>query len=457
MRKHKEMTLLWATALSALMALTASGAEPTAHDPQFENKKVWADLSGKEGFVGQKWETLPVYVWAHPGKSALDRAARKNAIARKRDPGPDRDLPENWLVNGKPATTMPAGDKEVDLVLPASDAPYVLAAPDWRVRHVTIERGATLSSHMKVEAIKSISGNLWVKKGAAADMFSFAVVGPNHAFFRNDNPASSPHGKGQDSGNYLAYWITIAKPKGSVEWLGDFRMGDELKFNEGTTIVGPNSRLQAGPPSTQIIGPEAVLELQSGALFGKHTGTGRQADILVLGELRAGSPQRPITSDATLGLNGKSERPASGQVNVEAALAKANVAEGGINKYGGNSLTAGHTQKDAAPIPGGYSLAVSPAGRLSVHSVDPAKARLRLAWNGAAGRGSENGADKVVIYLFSDNLALDGVVFDNFYKGGINLLKPEQRSKWKNVVFGEKNEGQPDELFTYLQAPSPGK
>lgn len=426
----------------------AAGA--SAHEPRFDDKQLWPGLSGQEFYPKQKWEKVPLYVWAHPGVSAMDRQGRKNAVSRNRDPGPDREEPQNWLVDGKPAEAVP-GEQEVDLLLPASDKTYSVSSPPWKVRHVTIESGAAMVSPNKGEALRSLSGNMWIKTGGRVEMQSIAVVGANNAFFRNDN-RSSGTGSGSGTPTYVCYWMTISKPKGSLEFIGDVRLGDELKFNEGVIIVSPDSTLLAGPPSTQIIGPDAVLELQSGATFGKHSPTPREADILIIGELRAGSPQRPLTKDATLGLNVK---PVNSKVDVQAALAKPRGAAASINRYENNSLAARGSVGRPANIPDGYSLAVSPGAKMRVYSADPTKARLRIAWNHVPPRGASTQATGYVnAYLFSDDIVLDGVVFDNFFKGGIHVLDAGLRDKWKHVTFGEHNQAKADELFDVLSPTS---
>jgi hypothetical protein len=445
-----------------VVSLWAAGAlaeQPSAQAPNFDDKKLWTGLSGKEGFVTQKWEKAPLYTWGLPGKTALDRQGRKNNVSRNRDPGPDRELPENWLLDGKPATTMPADDQEVDVVLPASETPYAVASPPWRIRHLTIESGAAMTTKMKVEAIKSLSGNLWIKEGGKFNGFSLAVVGTGSAFFRNDNKASGESLRvPQDSPVYLCYWMTIAKRGGaSLEFVGEFRLGDELKFNEGVTVIGPGSRVLAGPPSIQIIGPEAVLELQSGSVFGKHSPTPQGQDILVVGELRGGSDKRPLTSDATVALNAKTRPADRSATDLGAALATAGKAAGQINRANTNSLA------NQNSVSGGYSLAVSPVGRIRIHSSDPAKARLRFVWNGLPAlprRGGEEEAPAptsgpasthVSALLLSKDLPLDGVVFDNFFKGGIWVLSGDVPSGWKHVMYGPGNEATGAELFTVAQ------
>jgi hypothetical protein len=235
--------------------------------------------------------------------------------------------------------------------------------------------------------------------------------------------------------------MTVTKRKGgSLEFLGEVRLGDELKFNEGTTIIGPGARVLPGPPSTQIVGPEAVLELQSGAHFGKHSPTNSQ-DILVHGELRAGSPTRPITRDATLGLNAK--EPVETKIDLDLALKEGHLTSGMINRVGKSSI--------AGPDFPGYSLAVSAPGKMRIHSADPAKARLVLKWNGVRRQENPEGAHRVVLFFFSEDLLLDGVHCDDFRKGGLHVLDESVPARWKHVTYGDRNEGRSEELLTLLR------
>ena len=57
---------------------------------------------------------------------------------------------------------------------------------------------------------------------------------------------------------------------------------------------------------------------------------------------------------------------------------------------------------------------------------------------------------KGICAVFNGETDFDGVVFDGFYKGGI-AVDPAARRKWKNVSFGDRNLGAPEELFRGLQ------
>jgi len=153
-------------------------------------------------------------------------------------------------------------------------------------------------------------------------------------------------------------------------------------------------------------------------------------DMRILGTLQAGSPERPIDRDVFIGLGFKDRADAM------------------KHKYHGKAIK--------------YALIVQREARLLVFSKDPSKARLVFAHHGLPGDGEEGmprkdkqpekykvymGLPRLIGAVFLNDPEFNGVVFDDFHKGGILLGNPEVRSKWKNVTFGPGNEGQPDELI----------
>ena len=368
-------------------AQPAATALPVAHSPQFENRTLWPDAD-KAAYAKETWEPARLLVWAKPGE------------------GGDPRLPENWLENGKPAAAPP--DEDADIWLPAADTKYTVAANDpagadrkgvhLKLRHVTIGKNAVLGTYEY-----RLSGNLWLQEGSGiAARKPMSILGSKHTFIRSDNRA----------GTRIAQYITVNKYKdASVEFLGDINSTDELRVNAGTAVVGPNSRLSAGRPSEQTIGPEGTLQLLSGAFFGKHTNLINNADdIVVHGRLLAGSPERPLTKDAVLGVSFKDVDP--GQPR------------GGLR--------------------------VQPGGRLRISSQDPQTARLVIRWHGNEGtRGDRRSGETTPLFGvdFLGDVQIDGIEFDNVSKGGIRLPDPAARTAWKHVFYGEKNEGRPDELY----------
>jgi len=51
-----------------------------------------------------------------------------------------------------------------------------------------------------------------------------------------------------------------------------------------------------------------------------------------------------------------------------------------------------------------------------------------------------------VILMASRYDLIDGVVFENVLEEGI-MVSPEQRKKWKNVSYGERNLAEPEALY----------
>ncbi len=437
-----------------LFAPLVRAAEPTAHDPQFANRQVWPLLTGKEAFVTQKWEPARLLVWAHPGTSAKDRRGRTNDERRGRDPGLDREDPATWLENGRPATAAPEPGEAVDLWFPASDRPYQVASPPWTVRHMTIERGAYVMTHPKVpDRIRSFIGNIWLKRGGGMYCnHDYTVAGAADTFIRNDNEPATVSLRGRERLTDISYWLVVNKQRGaSVELLGNLAVGDEFKINEGLIICGPDSRVKTGPASINIVGPEATLELQSGSYFAKRVAKPEAHDLLVQGRVRAGSPERPLTRDATLAFNFKIPRAdKEGRFDTAAAAEEARKYGSRPNKY--NPFWTSNQALDY------YGLIVVPGASLTVHSADPAKARLVIRWNGAeaSGRWAErygSAADipRKINMLLLQPLELDGVLFDDVQKGGILMADPARRTRWKHVYFGPRNAGKPDELFAAFQ------
>jgi len=122
----------------------------------------------------------------------------------------------------------------------------------------------------------------------------------------------------------------------------------------------------------------------------------------------------------------------------------------------------------------GASFVLGSTGKIVVHSANPAKARVLFQprskdlpvsqyvlpkdlwklckqaknkllppdpalWDEAI-------VPKGVVALFLGETDFNGVVFDGFYKEGI-IVSDVQRKAWKNVTFGQKNQGKPEELF----------
>jgi len=181
-----------------------------------------------------------------------------------------------------------------------------------------------------------------------------------------------------------------------------------------------------------------VLQLQSSAAFLMRTNATRRPCLVVFngGTLRVGAPGRPIEHDAYIGLGFKDR---GRELREPGRLSK--------DVFSGNALP---------------SAVFAPGAAVQMYSADPAKARLVFQYHGREGDGRKpiphksKDPERHAIYLnipryvgvvFLGNVELNGVMFNHFHKGGIQLKHPDNRDKWRNVFFGPDNESGPDELF----------
>lgn len=394
------IAIVSATAAGAALAAPASAPAPggsnnaTAHDPQYGDKALWAYDVTKTDHYNQKWESARVLVWSQ--SAAPQRGA---------------DLSESryWLENGKPAAKGP--DAGTDVVFPAGS---VVGAPGGGLiefRHVTVEAGAKVTLKDA-----NIGGNLWIKKGGAFSKASGAFGARDKSTFcRNDN----------DGIQMILNMLVLNKNKEcSTEWLGKWKVGDELNVFSGKFIVGPDSTFLPTDRREQKVYPNGQLILMSGATFHARGNYYGGCDLEVRGQLLAGTTNRPLTSDCTLGLSFK-----------ERSLAR-------------NPGPRGPTE--------GMGLILHKDGELAVNSSDPKTARLVFKWHRRENesfplKGPEP-ADVAakphgIGMMLLGTLRLDGVVFDDVLKGGVKLGDPAARSAWRNVTYGSGNAGKPDELF----------
>ena len=399
-------TTAMTSAAQGMGAESAAYKQATAHDPRYDDAALWPGEAKKAAYARETWPKGRLLIWAKPGQSGRD--------------GSD---PAGWLENGQPATK--TYDENTDLLLPAAEKRYWVtiqgrkyqAAP---CRHVTIGKNAGLVWQ------HSARGNTWIKQGGTLQYLD-SFVGDQHTFCRNDNAEKLD----------LVDHLYIKKTSGaSVEFIGSFITDDELSILSGSMILGPGSEFGAGDRSDVTVRPEAQLVLLSGSYFHRRSSCDWGRDIVVSGKLLAGTPERPLTKDCRIGLGCKSKGVFQG------------------------------TKRDGRmPGPDDCGLFVAPGGSLSVSSAAPKEARLilnchRLKYDAAQVRilGDKTGLGAELLgkletlppkidMVFLGKVELDGVLFDDVLKGGIMLPDLTIRSRWKNVFFGDKNEGKPDELF----------
>ncbi len=358
----------------------------TANDPNYADTSVWPEAYEvqKTNYFKETWPKAPLYVWA-----VIRDDKDKGKGGKETDP---KD-PANWAVDGAPATRPPSQDD--DVLFPPNSVIRDKEATGYTVRHLTVSKGASVS---RVRAL----GNVWIKQGGGVNWMG-SFNGGKNVFLRND------------SKGYIGNKVVFNKPVGSsIEILGRVAAGDEVGFFCGTTILGPGASLVPGDRSTQGVWPDAKLVLLSGASFHKNHNQTHLTDLVINGELLAGTPERPLTRDCTLGLSFKD-------------------------------------------LDGDWGLVVNPKGKLMVHSSNPAKARLVIAWHGLAINPNkkikaEPGQAHNVRLVLQGQVSLAGVFFDYIQTGGIPLADQAIRSQGE-IAFGEHNQGKPDELFRILEKP----
>ncbi|NBB72992.1 MAG: hypothetical protein GVY35_04855 [Bacteroidetes bacterium] len=406
----------------ALVGQTAWPDEPPTKGP-------------KPAYTTEKWQKPErLLVWAKPGKSGTYL-----------EPG-------NWLANGQVLSEMktketglerdfnrgPAtGGRQTDILFPACASKYQVRGvahhqrQSFMARHITVESNASFQHNLS-----GGFGNFWVTPTGSFNGGGNAIFrGAKHTFLLNGLPRTSlkpiSDVKQIEAKNLARKWcLRKDDPAASMEIIGGAGSGDETHVIRGHMILSDNSALLFGARCIFHVYEGAILQLQSGSVFSMIGECTYRPDMRILGTLQAGSPGRPIDRDVFVGLGFKDRADAM------------------QHKYHGNAIK--------------YALIVQKDAQLRVFSKDPSKARLVFAHHGLPGDGEEGmprkdkqpekysiymGLPRLIGAVFLNDPQLDGVVFDDFHKGGILLGNPSVRSKWKNVVFGPGNEGKPEELI----------
>jgi len=373
--------------------------QPSAHNPCFDRAGLWPADVKKTAYYKQKWEPARLLVWGRKG----------DFIGSVKDAA-------NWLENGKPAQQGP--DEKTDVLFPDVEGKLKVSGPGgWptrggiSVRHLTLGRGVQV-----LLANMTVTGNIWVRQGFIwnnQDIIEIYWKGDGDVFARND-------------GKRVAMkQPAIRKLNGaSVETVGPWECDDGLNVYSGKLIIGPDSSWWTGDRHLNTVCSRGSLILMSGAVLQTYVEMTRWWDLEVFGELLAGTPDRPLEKDAVFPLSFKSR----GRLQFQG------------KSYGDD--------RDSG-------LMLRPKARMAVYSADPAKARLVFRqWRKEGSRDPPAGHQKVQIMLLG-NTELNGVVFDDFDLGGIEMGDPAVRSQWKNVFFGKNNAGTPDALFKRAGVVSP--
>jgi len=402
---------------------------------------LWGD-DASDGQIGQhlkqSWDVKPLIVWANPGKSG-------NGMRK-----------ESWLdergqpLAADPFVEMPAEKKvgvttiiyllDGDVLLPEAPERYEVLQPGDRdylgmagMRHLTIEKNA----HYQIRY--DVSGNFWLKDGGEIGKNTqtgcFGSRDANRDTFVRFCGKRWPDEKQMrrrdysakyDEGSGLSHWCHFnAGDKGSIEIIGRSKgAGDRLTVERGTLIVSENSYIGNGPRGSFFSKVGTTVILLDGANIGWRSrySAGNTALIGIGGTLMVGTPEHPLKKDFYF----------QGPLTDLAALE---------SKIAPNQRTKGTT------------FLIGDTGSMAVHSSDPTKARVIFApfpedMPQAEYTGPKKGDPPYegVTAVFLGKTDFDGVVFDGFYKGSI-IVSEAARKQWKNVSFGEKNLGKPDELF----------
>jgi len=409
----------------------------TEKDKKLLGQVKWPDEPPAKGFkpayTTEQWAPPErLLVWAKPGKSG------------------DYFKVSNWLDNGLVRTEeftesgsyqhthtkfSASLSPDTDILIPVSEKSYqVRGAAHWKgrpyvARHISVENNAAFQHNLG-----GGFGNLWVHDGASFNGGGGAAFrGVKHTFLRVG--AVRPLGEPVDLANLdgptlgRKWYLRKDDPEASMEVIGTAASGDETHSVRGRLILSEGSTILFGPRCVFNVGKEASLELHSSAVFMMNGNCTYRPDISAHGPILIGTPKRPIEHDTIIGLGFKDR---------EDVLK---------NKYHGRAAK--------------HSMSVR---KLHVHSTDPKKARLVLQYHGRIGDGEHAIPDKdqdperyalyqklprTISVVFREPVELNGVVFDDFRKGGIILSNAEDRKKWKNVSFGEHNAGAPDELYSH--------
>jgi hypothetical protein len=412
----------------------------TAWAPAYDDKAIWP-VCGKEKFLKQGFEGGRVLVWAKPGQSA---------DVKKRDNALDAYDARNWIDAATGKAPQKVLGEDCDIHLPASDTPYTVSfkkadvehAP-VTVRHITVERGAGwYSAGLKAH------GNIWVKAGGRiGNHGALVLAGDKNTFFRNDN--GDPSTPQRSEGSEVSQYITFDKAGASGEFIGTFSTGDEFRVFNGTLIVAPDSRVMPGRNASPLIEKGGTLALMDGAAFGKWVNQLAVIDLTCRGTLQGGLPDRPLRRDAFVGVSYQNTN--------------------GTKFYDSGALVAPQGRNlESRTVP----LIFTESASIKTFSDDLKTASLVIGWVGldakdwhASGAGFKRSDPKSQQYLtqqldklpkglvtaaFEKGVQVDGVRFDSFQAGGILMVAPDERSGWKNVAYGPKNQVKGDELFRKL-------
>ena len=393
-------------------------ATATAHDPHFSEAGLWGVDVKATLYAKQLWPKVRVLVWAKPGTGAKDGWDAKY-----------------WLEDGKPAAR--GVDVDSDLVLPGAGAGYAVSLTDGRKYQPSAFRHLTIGSQACVVGHFSVQGNIWIKAGGKV-MFLDSAVGGGHTFWRNDNLTNGWDVRGLS----LVDHFHFSKLAGSsAEFIGIYHSEDNWQFHSGLFIVAPGSEIGMGNRTPPKVEKDATVAIMSGGYLARRTNCDWADDLTIEGKLLAGLPERPLTSDARLGLGWKSKGVFLGS-------------------HGGGRM----------PGPQDMGLVVAESGSVTVHTSNAAKARLVIDcsrrdddWGQIEiiSRGHPLHGDPLVAKLkelprrtdmeIRGSITWTGIHLDGMRAGGVHIATtPDLTAKGAGPTFGPANEGKPAGLFVPL-------
>jgi hypothetical protein len=395
--------LLLACAMSLLILCTAQAAAPA-----------------KPAYQTEEWPAAPKLVWANPGTSG------------------DFATPANWkTAAGQPATAAP--DRDTDIVLPASQTVYdVKGSRTNQVRHASIGSGARLGGGHRNEL--EIWGNLEVQPGGRVLFIS--IRGTKHTYVHligaefptpaNKQALSHPSTRvaaDKQNAAQISHKFQVAKVgTASVEMLGNIGISDEIMLQRGRMIVSGDLRWSGVTSKGSLeIYDGGILEIQSGGRVAPFESRNSKAvfnlNVYRNGTIQAGSPERPLTSDAQL-LLGFAENDQPGRTGLYAAL----------------------------------------GSMMRVYTTDPKKARLVISAITAVpdffdGKGRPVGkpeekasGSKGIAMQLAGDVRLENTRFDYVSVGGIGVAEPGMTNDWKNIEFGPNCAAPAGQLFSTMKA-----
>lgn len=377
-------------------------------------------LAVEPPYKTESWPETRTLVWAKPGKTGNLSDAK------------------NWITkNGKAAKSAP--DRDTDVILPKSEKFYdVKGSRTTQVRHAIVESGARLGGGHRNEL--EVWGNLKVMPGGR--VLYISIRGTKHTYIHlieaefpnKENGMSLAHpstriSAKQQCPSQISHKFQVAKVgTASVEVIGNLAISDEIMLQRGRMIVSGDLRYSGitGKGALEIY-DGGILEIQSGGRVAPFDSANSKAvynvNVYRNGTIQAGSPDRPLTSDAHLLLGfAKNDKP--GRSGLYAAL-------------------------------GSF---------IRVYSSDPNNARLVVSsissiedFHNGKGQPQGNpdkrasGNEGIALQLAGD-VRFDNTHFDYVSINGIGLADPGSAKDWNNVTFGSHCAGAKSKLFTKMEA-----